>query len=210
MTDFRLKVFCCVARHLSFTQASKVLLISQPAISKHIQELEAEYDTCLFDRKSSGITLTPAGELLLTHAKGILNNYRQLNFEMNLLSQHPGEKLRLGISTTIAQYILPDYWAQWQQRLHPVEISLLYGSPSTITRAVENDDVELGIIEGGVQEPDLLYTPFRLDESLCAIERFPRLPMPQNLMAEEFYFVQKSTAPKGIASTFMRHITRKC
>ncbi len=209
MTDFRLKVFCCVAHHLSFTQASKELLISQPAISKHIQELETEYDTCLFDRKSNGISLTPAGELLLTHAKGILNDYRQLNFEMSLLLQYPGEKLCLGISSTIAQYILPDYWTQWQQRLHPIEISLLYGSPSTITKAVENGNVELGIIEGELQEPGLLYTPFRLDEFLCAIERFPRLPMHPNLMTKEFYFVQKSNITPGIASTFMRHITRK-
>ena len=50
MIDFRLKVFCSVAHNLSFTKASKELYVSQPAISKHIQELETEYSTRLFER----------------------------------------------------------------------------------------------------------------------------------------------------------------
>ena len=62
--DFRLKVFHSVATNLSFTKASKELFISQPAISKHIHELEVQYKTPLFDRVGSHIGLTHAGELL--------------------------------------------------------------------------------------------------------------------------------------------------
>lgn len=67
--DFRLKVFHSVATNLSFTKASKELFISQPAISKHIHELEVQYKTPLFDRVGSHIGLTHAGELLLSHTK---------------------------------------------------------------------------------------------------------------------------------------------
>ena len=84
MIDFRLKVFCSVAHNLSFTKASKELYVSQPAISKHIQELETEYSTRLFKRMGTHITLTPDGELLLSHAEKILKQYKQLDFEMNL------------------------------------------------------------------------------------------------------------------------------
>ena len=87
MIDFRLKVFCSVAHNLSFTKASKELYVSQPAISKHIQELETEYSTRLFERMGTHITLTPDGELLLSHAEKILKQYNQLDFEMNLLTQ---------------------------------------------------------------------------------------------------------------------------
>ena len=111
MIDFRLKVFCSVARNLSFTKASHELFISQPAISKHIQEIEQEYGVRLFDRNNNRITLTHAGEVLLTHAEEILGRYRQLDFDMHMLShEHVGE-LRLGASTTIAQYVLPAYLA---------------------------------------------------------------------------------------------------
>ncbi len=51
MSDFRLKVFQSVAKNLSFTKASQELFVSQPAITKHIQELEAYYQTRLFERQ---------------------------------------------------------------------------------------------------------------------------------------------------------------
>lgn len=58
MSDFRLKVFRSVAKNLSFTKASQELFVSQPAITKHIQELEAAYQTRLFDRQGGRISLT--------------------------------------------------------------------------------------------------------------------------------------------------------
>ena len=63
--DFRLKVFYSVATNLSFTKASHELFISQPAISKHIRELEQRFETPLFERNGNKIQLTRAGELLL-------------------------------------------------------------------------------------------------------------------------------------------------
>ena len=97
--DFRLKVFHSVATNLSFTKASKELFISQPAISKHIHELEVQYKTPLFDRVGSHIGLTHAGELLLSHTKQLLAAYRQMDFEMNLLTDNFAGELRLGAST---------------------------------------------------------------------------------------------------------------
>lgn len=75
--DFRLKVFYSVATNLSFTKASKELYISQPAISKHIHELEMQYKMPLFDRTGSRIVLTRAGELLLSHTNTLLAAYRR-------------------------------------------------------------------------------------------------------------------------------------
>lgn len=88
MIDFRLKVFQSVAYNLSFTKASKELYISQPAITKHIQELEQEYKIQLFERMGNKISLTHAGKLFLSHAENILNGYRQLDFEMNILQEN--------------------------------------------------------------------------------------------------------------------------
>lgn len=78
MIDIRLKVFRSVAINRSFTKASQELFISQPAISKHIQELEKEYNVRLFDRMGTHIQLTTAGEKLLTHANKILKDIKDL------------------------------------------------------------------------------------------------------------------------------------
>ena len=75
-------MFYSVATNLSFTKASHELFISQPAISKHIRELEQRFETPLFERNGNKIQLTRAGELLLSHAQSLLAAYRQLNFEM--------------------------------------------------------------------------------------------------------------------------------
>ena len=92
MSDFRLKVFQSVAKNLSFTKASQELFVSQPAITKHIQELEAYYQTRLFDRQGSKISLTKSGELLLKHSEKILDDYKQLEYEMHLLhNEYIGE-----------------------------------------------------------------------------------------------------------------------
>ena len=86
MSDFRLKVFQHVAKNLSFTKASQELFISQPAITKHIQELESTYQVRLFDRLGNKITLTEAGKLLLQHSERILDDYKRLAYDNAKLS----------------------------------------------------------------------------------------------------------------------------
>ena len=85
MSDFRLRVFSSVAKNLSFTKASQELFISQPAITKHIQELETMYQTRLFERMGNKILLTDAGRLLLEHCEKILEDYGRLEYEMNFI-----------------------------------------------------------------------------------------------------------------------------
>ena len=77
MSDFRLKAFISVAKNLSFTKASKELYISQPAITRHIQELEAKYHIALFERMGNKIKLTRAGEILLEHSERIVEDYKR-------------------------------------------------------------------------------------------------------------------------------------
>ena len=174
MFDFRLKVFASVARNLSFTRAAQELYISQPAISKHIRELEGAYHVRLFERQGNRVALTPAGQLLLTHADRLLDGYRQLEYDMHLLQgEHTGE-LRLGASTTIAQYVLPGLLADFIRRFPHVKMSLLNGNTQAIETALLEHRIDLGLVEGLSRRPDLHYTPFMRDElSAHDLPRFP-------------------------------------
>ena len=87
MYDFRLKVFQRVAWNLSFTKAAQELQISQPAVTKHIRELESIYNTRLFDRVGNKIALTAAGIILLKHCDTILSEYSKLNYKMHQLNR---------------------------------------------------------------------------------------------------------------------------
>ncbi|MEG1586587.1 MAG: LysR family transcriptional regulator, partial [Bacteroidales bacterium] len=145
-------------------KASKELYISQPAITKHIQELEQEYRMPLFERMGNKISLTHAGELFLSHTETILNGYRQLDFEMNLLNENYVGELRLGASTTIAQYVLPPLLATFIKKFPNIKVSLMNGNTREIERALIDHHIDLGMVEGSSRLVNLRYTPFIKDE----------------------------------------------
>lgn len=164
MSEFRLRVFCSVAKNLSFTKASQELFISQPAISKHIQELEVKYNTRLFERLGGKITLTPSARLLLEHSEVILKEYDRLDYEMHLLNNEYDGVLRLGASTTISQYVLPPLLARFAEKFPNVRLSLMNGNSEEVERALQEHRVDLGLVEGNVRLPNLKYSLFLRDE----------------------------------------------
>lgn len=168
MSDFRLKAFLSVAKNHSFTKASRELFISQPAITKHIQELENGYQTRLFDRQGNTIELTAAGRLLMEHSERILDAYKRLEYEMHLLHNEYIGELRLGASTTIAQYVLPPLLANFITKFPQVTISLLNGNSREIELALQEHRIDLGLVEGVFRLPHLKYTTF-LDDELVAV-----------------------------------------
>lgn len=185
MSDFRLKVFQCVAKNLSFTKASQELFISQPAITKHIHELESNYGAQLFERKGNRITLTDAGRLLLNHCEQILDEYKKLDYEMNLLHNDFVGELRLGASTTIAQYVLPPILAQYIKRYPKVKLSLLNGNSRDIEEALQEHRIDLGLVEGTNRLPNLKYSKFLDDELVAVIPSDSRLTDKEEMTPQE-------------------------
>lgn len=96
MDDFRLRVFITAAKTLNFTKCAEQLFISQPAVSKHIGELESRYKVQLFERSGSRLALTEAGRVMLEHAERIADGYRRLQYEMDLFTDRLGGELKVG------------------------------------------------------------------------------------------------------------------
>lgn len=171
MADFRLQVFYTVAKRSSFTKAAQELFITQPAVSRHIHELEAQYKTKLFERKMNKIELTAAGKVLLNHAEQIFEKYREAEFEINAINKRNEGQLRLGASTTIAQYIIPPLLAQFHIRFPEVSIHLKNGNTEDIENALLNKEIDLGFIEGYSRNPQLSYSEFAKDEIVLVCSR---------------------------------------
>ncbi len=164
MFDFRLKVFYTAAKQLSFSRAAEALFISQPAVSKHIRALENYFKVKLFVRQGSKINLTPDGEVLFRHAEDIFALYRKLQFEMDKRVQQNSGGLRLGASTTIAQYVLPNILAGFHNQYPDVQVNLVNGNTQQIEAALLQKEIELGVIEGYAKKTELRYTSFMKDE----------------------------------------------
>jgi len=172
MLDFRLCVFYTVARRLNFTRAAAELFITQPAVTKHIKELESQFKVSLFERSGNKkITLTPAGETLLQYTTQLLNVYRELEYDMNMLvNQHSGV-LRIGASTTVAQYIIPPVLAQFHKKFKDLQVLLITGNTEDIEQGLLNKTIEIGIIEGIQRNAQIKYEEYLQDELVlvCAV-----------------------------------------
>jgi len=166
MLSTRHEIFIEVASNLSFSKAAEVLFISQPAISKHMKALEAFYKTTLFERNGNAIRLTKGGQLLLNHLKEARKIQNQLEFELSILKDHLKAKgeLKLGASTTVALYIIPKILSAFHQKYPEVKISLLNRNTDTITKALLDQDIDIGIVEGKKKNTAILYQPFITDE----------------------------------------------
>jgi DNA-binding transcriptional LysR family regulator len=164
ISDFRLKVFQTVADKLSFTKAAHELFITQPAITKHINELEKQIRHPLFIRHGNSISLTSEGELLLRYSRKIMSLYYEFDDELNSLQKHQSGHLRIGASTTIAQYILPRILAELKKSYPDVEYTLINDNSERIEQLLTGSKIDIGMIEGNTTLPQLHYEPFVNDE----------------------------------------------
>ena len=185
MFNFRLKVFYTVAKRLNFTKASEELLISQPAVTKHIKELENRFNIALFDRKGNKVMLSSAGEVLLRHTEKILEIYRQIEFDLNQFNETLQGTLHVGSSTSITQYILPPLLAKFHKIHQDIKVELLSGNSEQIEQALLNKDIELGVVEGKSKKREIHYTPFLRDEIVLVCSGKTSLMKKEEILPEE-------------------------
>ena len=195
--DFRLKVFYTVALRLNFTKAATELYISQPAVSKHIQELEETYKTKLFERNGSKIALTPAGEILLKHTKNIFEIYREIDFDMSSFINERQGLLRLGSSTTISQYIISPVLARFHQKQQDIKVNLLNGNTEQIENALINKEIEIGIVEGQSKNQSIKYIPFLKDELVLVCRSKNPLIKENEIAVEDLKSMRFITRERG-------------
>jgi LysR family transcriptional regulator, transcriptional activator of the cysJI operon len=183
--DFRLQVFHTVAKRLNFTKAAGELFISQPAVTRHIHELEQQFKVKLFERNGTRIRLSPAGQRLLQHTEELFAVYRNIEFDMSSLTQGLSGRLFLGGSMTTAPYIIPPILAEFHHRYKDVEVSLVTGNTQQIEQALEQQEIDLGIVEGHTRNSSIRYTEFMKDEIVLVSNLAHPLAKRQTIRPEE-------------------------
>ncbi|HEY1056478.1 MAG TPA: LysR substrate-binding domain-containing protein [Emticicia sp.] len=162
--DFKLSVFMAAARHLNFTKAAQDLNISQPAISKNIHELEVQTGHNLFERNGNRLMLTETGQMLLSYAQQIQHIYDQLNENLDILDGRAAGELRLGASTTISHYIIPEILADFHTQYPLIKIKTLHGNSKQVEEWLQQKEIDLGIVEGLTDNASMKYEEFLKDE----------------------------------------------
>ncbi|WP_321288756.1 LysR family transcriptional regulator [uncultured Sunxiuqinia sp.] len=162
--DYRDEVFLAVAENLSFSKAAEALFISQPAVTKHIKELESKLNSALFERKGNKVYLTKAGKLGYLHLKQIKQQYRELEFELSRLNDDYKGSLRLGASSTISQYLIPSVLAAFHQRFPQIKLDLFNGNSFSMEQKLLNQEIDLALVENDSSQSNIRYLDFLEDE----------------------------------------------
>jgi len=162
--DFRDSVFLSVAENLSFSKAAEELFISQPAVTKHIKELESKLNSTLFDRKGNRIYLTKAGKINYEYLKKIKQHYSELEFELGRLNDTFKGALHIGASSTISQYLIPETLASFYKRYPKIELYLYSANSFAIQQKLLEDEIDIALIENASSFNDLKYIDFLDDE----------------------------------------------
>ncbi len=164
MADRRLKIFHTVARLLNFTKAGEQLHMTQPAVTFQIRQLEEQFNTRLFDRTHNKVTLTEAGKQVYMYADRILKLYDDMNHSITEMTGDVSGGVSLGASTTIAEYMLPLLIGEFKIKYPDVSISLKESNSEDIVAMVENNVVDLAIVEGSVNNKNLIVEQCRVDQ----------------------------------------------
>jgi DNA-binding transcriptional LysR family regulator len=159
---------------MSFRKAAEVLHLSQPAVSQHIHALEEEAAVQLFDRArgeghGSQISLTEAGRVLLGYANTAAETMVEARRALAALNHEVVGELRLGASTTVAQYVLPRILGAFLRQYPQVKLSLVSGNTERIVEVVAEKKVALGIIEGPAMRRDVKTERMVKDEMVLIV-----------------------------------------
>ncbi|WP_035571052.1 LysR family transcriptional regulator [Halonatronum saccharophilum] len=166
---YQFEVFITVTRVKSFSKAAKLLYLSQPAISKHIQSMEDYYGTKLFQRSNQGVKLTSRGEIVYQYAKKILNLHSELELEIDNSLNLKDLSLKIGASITPGDYLIPCAIWTFKDKHPKVNIDLKVDNSQNITDKVSKGEVDIGFIEDSIPKGLDLTSKKIMTDSLCFI-----------------------------------------
>jgi DNA-binding transcriptional LysR family regulator len=208
----RLRILKEVAYRGSFSAAAGALSYTQSAISQQIAALEGEAGMALLERHPRGVSLTAAGQTLMSHAEGILARLDAADAALSAIAGLRGGRLRMASFPTAGATLMPLAIATFRSAYPEVELTLAEGEPEEIVPRLRAGELDLALLfefageallQRDMEHLELLEDPMYLAlprEHRLAARRKPRL---EDLKAESWVQTSRS-------SPCARHVVRSC
>lgn len=164
MLDYRVFTFMKVCETMNFTQAAKELHITQPAVTKHIQALEIEYQTKLFTFSGKHCQLTQNGEELLNLLMTINNDIQHFKSDL----KKDVKPLNFGATSTIGEFILCDSLIHIFSQYSQYQFNMLVNNTTSLLKALDQGKIDFAIIEGFFSKEKYDFLPYT-SESFIAV-----------------------------------------
>lgn len=184
MLDVKTKTFLAVAEYKNFTKAAEALALTQPAVSHHINQLEAELGAKLFVRGRGKVMLTREGEIVANYAKRLNALCMRMKQEME---DREGSmtKLRVGITHTSESNLTAEVLAKCSKENQGWGITIITDSIKNLYDMIENYELDFAIVEGKPCHPALNSLMLATDYLVCVMSNNNRLSKRSMITLEE-------------------------
>lgn len=179
----QLEIFVAICRTGSVSRAAEVLSLSQSATSAALIELERQFDLQLFDRVGKTLRINETGQQLLPHAVELLDRAQEIE---NLLHGNDGYgQMKIGATLTVGNYLATMLVAKFLQEHPESRIQLEVNNTSSIVQQIAQHELDLGLIEGECNHPDITVERWIADE--LVVFSAPNHPLAQqrNISVEQ-------------------------
>lgn len=169
MTLTELKYILAVAKERHFGRAAEACHVSQPSLSVAVKKLESELDVKIFERRSSDVTVTPIGAVILEQAQRVLENADKLKESAAQGKDPLSGPLRLGVIYTIAPYLLPQLVGRMHETTPTMPLILSEAFTSVLLEQLKTGIIDCAVMALPVAQPGLMMQPLYDEEFVAAV-----------------------------------------
>ena len=203
----QLGIFISVAERLRMSEAAKALYISQPTVSQTISDLEYELGVELFERGHKQLVLTPHGQLLLTHARQVIQQYDIMNAAVK--DAVPLRKLRIGSTLSIANTMLAPVGRRLRESHPDIESTFIVENTRRLENRLLHNELDIALIEGQVHSDDIARLPLVKDTLMLICPReHPfwgrEMIRPEELSGQDFILREQGSGTRTIFEDYLR------
>ena len=205
----KIYTFLVVYETRSFSKASKILQISQPAVTQKIKQLEEFVGTKLIERKKNGITLTPKGKYFLEIALNLQETIDKTTEKIRYLKEETLPFI-MGASSTIGNYILPNY-ISYLSKLIDKDINLVVKNNSEIINLLINNKIDIAFTTDKIEHPNLEFQEWKKDKIVFfSNKKLPSTMDFDDLLKYEFICREDGSVLKKEISRVLTPLNKDC
>lgn len=164
----QLETFVHVADLGSFTRAASVLQIAQPALSRQVRALEVELHQTLFDRNGRGVTLTEAGQRLLAHGRGILQQVERAKLDLEDQRGAATGLVCVGLPPSVSRTLTAPLVEAFRDRFPRATLSMVEGLSTYTLEWLQQGRVDCAVVYNATPAAAVALQPV-LDEKLYLV-----------------------------------------
>lgn len=208
----QLNVFLTAAETLNFTEAARILNMTQPSVSQHIQSLEQHFQTDLFIRAGRQLSLSDAGLALLPMARQMVRISVRIDETMESLHGEVHGHLRVGCSTTSGKYVLPFLLAHFLRKHPKVQATCAVSSRQQATQELCDGKVHIALASPEeFSRRDVEYRLFFADPIILVAPRDHPWTLrheidPEELLEADFILREEGSGTYGVMVQGLREV----